>query len=98
MRGRYQLWSKPNSTCATARRLWLWSWATNKEIRGEHKTILQMKFFVRTAANPMSIVPAVRQQIQSVEKDLPRVDLGTQVEEMAGERPAESGQWLCFAE
>ncbi len=43
----------------------------------------QMKVFVRTAGNPMSIVPAVRQQIQSIEKDLPLVDLGTQAAEMA---------------
>jgi predicted permease len=48
----------------------------------------QMKFFVRTAGNPMSVVPAVRQQIQSVEKDLPLVDITTQAEEimrLAGE-------------
>ena len=42
----------------------------------------QMKFFVRTAGNPMSVVPAVRQQIQSIEKDLPLVGIATQADEV----------------
>jgi predicted permease len=48
----------------------------------------QMKFFVRTAGNPMNIVSAVRQQIQSIEKDLPLVGVTTQADEvmkLAGE-------------
>jgi predicted permease len=40
----------------------------------------QMGFVVRTAGNPMSVVPAVRQQIQTLERDLPLVDIGTVAE------------------
>jgi predicted permease len=42
----------------------------------------QMQFFVRTAGKPMNIVSAVRQQIQSIEKDLPLVGVATQDEEV----------------
>jgi len=45
----------------------------------------QMKFFVRTAGKPMNIVSAVRQQIQSIEKDLPLVGVATQDEEVKGQ-------------
>ena len=45
----------------------------------------QMKFFVRASGNPMETVSAVRQQIQSVEKDLPLVDITTQAEEIKRE-------------
>jgi ABC-type antimicrobial peptide transport system permease subunit len=45
----------------------------------------QMKFFVRTAGKPMNIVSAVRQQIQSIEKDLPLVGVATQDEEIKGQ-------------
>jgi predicted permease len=45
----------------------------------------QMKFFVRTAGNPMNIISAVRQQIRSIEKDLPLVGIATQAEEVKGQ-------------
>src|SRR5215831_13666299 len=40
----------------------------------------QVKFEVRTAGNPLSIIAAVRHEVQAVEKDLPLVDIGTQAE------------------
>src|SRR5262249_18266999 len=49
----------------------------------------QMKFLVRTAGNPMSVVPTVRQQIQSIEKDLPLVGVTTQDEEVMGQASEE---------
>jgi predicted permease len=49
----------------------------------------QMKFFVRTAGKPMNIVSAVRQQIQSIEKDLPLVGVTTQDEEVMGQASEE---------
>jgi predicted permease len=49
----------------------------------------QMKFFVRTAGKPMNIVSAVRQQIQSIEKDLPLVGVATQDEEVMGQASEE---------
>src|SRR5262245_17146298 len=45
----------------------------------------QMMFFVRTAGNPMNIVPAVRQQIQSIGKELPLVGIATQDEAVKGQ-------------
>jgi predicted permease len=45
----------------------------------------QMQFFVRTAGKPMNIVSAVRQQIQSIEKDLPLVGVATQDEAVKGQ-------------
>jgi predicted permease len=40
----------------------------------------QMGFVVRTAGDPMSIAPAARQQIQTIERDLPLVGIGTVAE------------------
>jgi predicted permease len=48
----------------------------------------QMTFVIRTALNPDSVIPAVRRQIQSIDKDLPEVDVKTQaadVEEKLGD-------------
>jgi predicted permease len=42
----------------------------------------QIKFFVRAAGNPAAVAPVVRQQVQSVESDLPLIGLRTQTEEM----------------
>jgi predicted permease len=45
----------------------------------------QMMFLVRTAGKPMNIVSAVRQRIQSIEKDLPLVGIATQDEAVKGQ-------------
>lgn len=44
----------------------------------------QVKLFLRTVGGPVAIVPALRQQIQTVDKDLPLTGIQTQSEEMEG--------------
>ncbi|MBO0858936.1 MAG: ABC transporter permease [Chloracidobacterium sp.] len=42
----------------------------------------QVQFLVRTAGDPNNLIPAIRRAAQSVEQDLPLVEIKTQAEEM----------------
>jgi predicted permease len=44
----------------------------------------QIKLFVRAAGNPVTIVPALRQAIKTVDQDLPLVGIQTQSQELEG--------------
>ncbi len=44
----------------------------------------QIKLFVRTAGSPLSLIPTVRQEVYTIEQDLPLVGVQTQTEEMRG--------------
>ena len=42
-----------------------------------------MTFEIRTNGNPRNFVPAIRQVVESIDKDLPLIDIRTQQEQIA---------------